>query len=82
MRFYNQPHRYYCGTDLRARSMFMFLWIGPHAVDRCAAQLAARTSVGPASRAGRTVDRHSARRSILSFLTRRRAARRGFWGAT
>ena len=22
MRFYNQPHRYYCGIDLHARSMF------------------------------------------------------------
>jgi hypothetical protein len=22
MRFYNQPHAYYCGVDLHARSMF------------------------------------------------------------
>jgi hypothetical protein len=23
MRFYNQPHRFYCGIDLHARSMYL-----------------------------------------------------------
>ncbi len=25
MRFYNQPHQYYCGVDLHARSMYLHI---------------------------------------------------------
>ncbi len=36
MRFYNQPHAYYCGVDLHARSMFI------HVLDHAGATLFAR----------------------------------------
>jgi len=26
MRFYNQPHRFYCGVDLHARTMYLYYY--------------------------------------------------------
>jgi hypothetical protein len=66
MRFYNQQHQFYCGIDLHARSMFT------HILD----QQGVFDVICPLRRG-----------DAVTFgidpvaLTRRRAARRGFWGA-
>jgi hypothetical protein len=57
MRFYNQQHRFYCGIDLHARSMFMHILDERGQTrfeqDRSASPHAFRTAVAPYSRSCR-----------------------------
>src|SRR5262245_25649936 len=76
MRFYNQPHAYYCGVDLHARSMFT------HVLDQAGVTVFARDlaanpqvfldAVAP-FRTGLVVG--------LAALLGLHMARRGFWDA-
>ena len=59
MRIYNQPHRFYCGVDLHARSLFVKVLDGGHSA-----------GVEPASLLDRSVgtERFLRRRSLTATV--------------
>jgi hypothetical protein len=68
MRFYNQPHAYYCGALLHARSMFT------HVLDHGGIRRERRERSRRPGRCPSGIE--------LATLLGRPVARRGFWSAT